>query len=225
MGSHIGKTYARIARTNVLHRAPVDPPWVLLSQAFSVGRDSNLHGRGAVDRSRRRTGGCASHAKSFDGSCTFVSCVVVRSVSQPVMDTLPSRQTADMLSIELDISSMALYVGRFTSHAHRWSLAGGNSAALRLCLRYLETIQGSSGVSIRREIGSISCDRFLSHVVLILLIRFIRYTRISISNSVVLRPDSLLNPSKSLSIRSLDIVAFTQDNCHIHDEARVSGFP
>ena len=111
------------------------------------------------------------------------------------------------------------------SHIHSWSLAGGNSAALRLCLHYLETMRDSSCVSIRHEIGSISCDCFLSHIVLILLIRFIRYTRVSISNSVVLRPDSLSNPSKTLSIRSLDIVAFTQDNCHIHDEARASSFP
>ena len=61
-------------------------------------------------------------------------------LSQPVMDTLTSRQTLDALSIELNNSGPALYVGRLPSHIHTWSL-GGNSAAL--CLRYLETIQGS----------------------------------------------------------------------------------
>jgi hypothetical protein len=61
-------------------------------------------------------------------------------LSQPVMDTLTSRQTLDTVSIELNNSSTALYVGQLPSHVHTWSL-GGNSAAL--CLRYLETIQGS----------------------------------------------------------------------------------
>jgi len=61
-------------------------------------------------------------------------------LSQPVMDTLTSRQTLDTLSIELNNSSTAVYVGQLPSHVHTLSL-GGNSAAL--CLRYLETIQGS----------------------------------------------------------------------------------
>lgn len=61
-------------------------------------------------------------------------------LSQPVMDTLTSRQTLETLSIELNNSSTALYVGHLPSHVQTWSL-GGNSAAL--CMRYLETIKGS----------------------------------------------------------------------------------
>ncbi|KAH0832413.1 hypothetical protein J3R83DRAFT_13453 [Lanmaoa asiatica] len=61
-------------------------------------------------------------------------------LSQPVMDTLTSRRILDTLSIELNNSSTALYVGRLPPHVHMFSL-GGNSAAL--CLRYLETVQGS----------------------------------------------------------------------------------
>lgn len=67
---------------------------------------------------------------------TLRSCAL----SQPVMDTLTSRETLDTLSIELNNSSTAVYVGHLPSHVRTWSL-GGNSAAL--CLRYLETIQGS----------------------------------------------------------------------------------
>lgn len=68
-------------------------------------------------------------------------------LSQSVMDMLTSRQTLDTLSIELNNSSTALYVGRLPSHVRTLSL-GGNSAAL--CLRYLETIQGSpTGFNLR----------------------------------------------------------------------------
>lgn len=61
-------------------------------------------------------------------------------LSQPVMETLTSRRTLDTLSIELNNSSTALYVGQLPPHVQTWSL-GGNSAAL--CLRYIETIEGS----------------------------------------------------------------------------------
>lgn len=61
-------------------------------------------------------------------------------LSQLVMDTITARQTLDTLSIELNNSNTALYVGQLPSHVHTLSL-GGNSAGL--CLRYLETVQGS----------------------------------------------------------------------------------
>lgn len=71
-------------------------------------------------------------------------------LSQPVMDTITSRQALDTLSIELNNSSTALYVGQLPSHVHTWSL-GGNSAAL--CHRYLATIQGSP-TSFHLRIGA-----------------------------------------------------------------------
>lgn len=61
-------------------------------------------------------------------------------LAQPVMDTVVSNDSLDTLSIELNNSSTAHYVGQLPSHVHTWSL-GGNSAAL--CLRYLATMQGS----------------------------------------------------------------------------------
>ncbi|KAF8121204.1 hypothetical protein EV363DRAFT_1458241 [Boletus edulis] len=71
-------------------------------------------------------------------------------LSQPVMDTITTRKTLDTLSIELNNSSTAVYVGQLPSHVHTWSL-GGNSAGL--CLRYLETIQGSP-TSFHLRIGA-----------------------------------------------------------------------
>ncbi|KAG8214925.1 hypothetical protein J3R82DRAFT_10112 [Butyriboletus roseoflavus] len=61
-------------------------------------------------------------------------------LSQTVMETLTSRRTLDTLSIELNNSSTAVYVGQLPPHVQTWSL-GGNSAAL--CLHYLATIEGS----------------------------------------------------------------------------------
>lgn len=182
------RTLASLARTCHTTRQ-VGPPRVLPNRAFSGGsRLKCSWARGGGQLFTNTHWRCASPAKPSDGGWTSVSCITVRSESQPVTDTL---------SIKLDKLSMALYTSRFPSHVHTWWLAGGNSAALRLCLHYLATIQGSSGTPIRPEIGSISCNFFLSHVVLILLIRFVGYTRIPISSSVVLWPGSLLKPKRS----------------------------
>ena len=69
---------------------------------------------------------------------------------QSVMDTIMDSHKLHTLSIELNNSSTAVYNGHIPPHVHTWSL-GGNSAAL--CLRYLETIQGSP-INFHLRIGA-----------------------------------------------------------------------
>ncbi|KAG9308448.1 hypothetical protein JVU11DRAFT_11787 [Chiua virens] len=71
-------------------------------------------------------------------------------VEQSVMDTVMTKQTLDTLSIELNNCHTAVYGGQLPSHVTTWSL-GGNSTAL--CLRYLNTIQGSPN-SFHLRIGA-----------------------------------------------------------------------